>query len=195
MKKYAIRGSLGFIGFLFVVMILANVFAPPPLPPPDPHTPIRFPDGDLMSLEEVLTWDHDREQTRKETQSEEGELRFDREQIEAAAQDALRQIQEDRRFPYDLFARENMDLLDIAEYQIAQNDVPAAIALLRSIPDDHPKYARAQRYLGWDVFTRELEQPGQGLRFVNASLLKNPVEGNAWQDAYRVYLRAITPDW
>jgi hypothetical protein len=79
------------------------------------------------------------------------------------------------------------DLYALAEYNLALGHTEEALGLFRSVPAAHPNYGRAQRRIGWDLFSRGLDQPARGVPFVHASLRENPWDGNAWQDAARVY--------
>ena len=52
-------------------------------------------------------------------------------------------------------------------------------------------YGLAQRRLGWEIQTRFEGDPLAGVGSVNRSLRANPLDGNAWQDASRVYLESV----
>jgi len=69
-----------------------------------------------------------------------------------------------------------------------------AIALLLSIPEGDRAYARACRYVGWNLLTQQQQRPEQAIGLVQQSLASNPFDGNAWQDAGRVYLQALGID-
>ena len=79
------------------------------------------------------------------------------------------------------------DLYALAEYNLALGHSEEALGLFQSVPAGHPYFGRAQRRIGWDVYTKGLDQPVRGVPFVHASLRQNPWDGNAWQDAARVY--------
>ncbi|GJM23108.1 MAG: hypothetical protein DHS20C15_30230 [Planctomycetota bacterium] len=66
-----------------------------------------------------------------------------------------------------------------------------ALALLSGVDEQHPQYGRAQRYLGWDLLTKTQNRPRAGLAYMNRALGSDPTDGNNWQDAARVYLRAV----
>lgn len=83
---------------------------------------------------------------------------------------------------------------DIGMTAYRNGDFEAAREWLRRVPEDHPDYARAMRFLGFNVLARELGDPREGVRFVNASLLGNPFDGNVWQDLVRIYLRSLGLD-
>lgn len=76
----------------------------------------------------------------------------------------------------------------------SRGDVESAIALLRSVPKEHPEFARSQRFVGWDLYTCELNQPRVGMHFIRQSIREDPMSGNAWQDGYRVLGRTILPE-
>ncbi len=75
-----------------------------------------------------------------------------------------------------------------------RGDIEPSIALLRSVPKDHPEYARSQRFLGWDLYTRELKQPRVGMHFIQQSIRAEPMSGNAWQDGYRALGHTMLPE-
>ncbi len=81
---------------------------------------------------------------------------------------------------------DDRDLYRLGRQAAADGNPEQAAALLRSVPSSHPQYARAQRFLGWDLYTQQLDQPRVGLAYANQSVRSNPFDGNAWQDIYRV---------
>ncbi len=87
------------------------------------------------------------------------------------------------------------DLYRLGRHAARSGKIDQAVALLRSVPAEHPEYSRAQRFLGWDLYTEQLDRPDIGIDYVTRSLRADVFEGNAWQDAYRVYLKSITPGW
>lgn len=66
-----------------------------------------------------------------------------------------------------------------------------AMALFSAVPEDHDQYGRAQRYLGWDLLTKTHDRPRAGLAHIHRALSADPLDGNHWQDAARIYLRAV----
>ena len=70
-----------------------------------------------------------------------------------------------------------------------------AAALLEQVPPGSPVYAKAQRFLGYKVYARRMEEPRRAVRYVNASLAAAPWDGNAWQDAARVYGSVLSSIW
>ncbi len=83
------------------------------------------------------------------------------------------------------------DVYEMAEYEHWNGRPEQAIALYRSVPKDHHSYARAQRHIGWKLYTKELDDPRRGIAFVNASVKADPFDGNAWEDLVRVYAAGI----
>ena len=87
------------------------------------------------------------------------------------------------------------DVYALARYNEALGKTEEALALYRSVPVGHPQYGRTQRRIGWDYYAKELGEPARGVPFVHASLAKNPTDGNAWQDAARVYVHTLGLDF
>lgn len=169
--------------FALISVAIVNFGAPPidDLPPPDRSMVVAMPDGSDRTLGELV--DVAAATTRSEN-SEETEAPAD-----AASPEAP-----DERSPEDAapaLTPDDADLISLAEFNLASGDTEVAIALLRSVPKDHPQHGKAMRRLGWDCYTRAMDQPGLGVSYVNASLRSDPWDGNAWQDAYRVYLNDL----
>lgn len=70
-----------------------------------------------------------------------------------------------------------------------------AAALLEQVSPESPLYGRAQRLLGYEVYARGMKEPRRAVRYVNASLAADPWDGNAWQDAARVYGSVLGSVW
>jgi len=79
--------------------------------------------------------------------------------------------------------------LGISALDLGRTD--EALALLRSIPEDDPDYAAAQRHIGWKIYARTLHRPEEGVAWVNRGLARDPFEGNAWQDLCRIYMETL----
>lgn len=73
---------------------------------------------------------------------------------------------------------------------LVEGDARTALTHLRRVPKDHPEYARAMRYCGWNLLARRLHRPKDAVAYVHESLRHDPFDGNGWQDLARVYLRA-----
>jgi hypothetical protein len=84
-----------------------------------------------------------------------------------------------------------VSLCDLAEQRFWAGDRAQARALYASVPPDDPSYALAQRRLGWEFQTKLDGDPLAGVASVNRSLRADPLDGNAWQDASRVYLESL----
>ncbi len=74
--------------------------------------------------------------------------------------------------------------------RLARGNTSDALAIWRAIPPEHHDYARAQRFIGFKLYDRALGQPAKGVAYVNRSLRSDPLSGNAWQDAVRIYWAA-----
>lgn len=72
--------------------------------------------------------------------------------------------------------------------RLARGKTEEALTIWRAIPKEHHDYARAQRFIGYEIYDRTLGQPSKGVAYVNRSLWNDPLSGNAWQDAARIYL-------
>lgn len=190
-------------GLLLVVLALPLIMASRSTPPPplDPGMQIRMSDGSTSTLEEVVARAKGPAGELPPAPEDGGRIGRapgpdDPDPATAARQGVLPLLHADD-LTYEEFLRlydenENpYDLFRMAEWAQMQGRVGEAVALLRSLPQDHPRYARAMRMLGWDLYTRQLDDPGQGIWFVNKSLAEKPFEGNAWQDAYRVYWASV----
>jgi hypothetical protein len=69
-----------------------------------------------------------------------------------------------------------------------------AAALFERVPQDHPQYAMAMRFLGWEIFTKVRGESKRGVAYVNRAIWAEPLSGNAWQDLARTYLHRMS-DW
>ncbi|MHC4846637.1 MAG: tetratricopeptide repeat protein [Planctomycetota bacterium] len=192
--RHPIRWILGGLVLVPVLLVsIANGIADSPddLPPPDPSLLITMPDGRQTQLFEVLANSDlveevtglDKNGERVETKPEPAALPT--EGLPHAAIEELRSIGWEMHPPAD------GDIYGLAEFALRQGDYEQALALFRSLPKEHPRYGRAQRRIGWDVYTKGLDDPDRGLAFVNRSVREDPTEGNAWQDAFRVYAATL----
>ena len=85
------------------------------------------------------------------------------------------------------------DLYTVGTHHAWRGSYDLAIECLSRIPRSDPRWADAQRFLGLRVYARSGD-PRRGVAHVNAALAADPLEGNAWQDAARVYLRTFGID-
>ncbi len=178
---------------LLLVALGAGLAAPLP-PAPDASLPIPLPGGGTATLGELVAAppvfgaapaspaDDGRRAAEAATDPGAGEGAG--EKTEAAAETAA------SAFTW-LRSPDDRDLYRLGRELAHRGNTEQAAALLRSVPPSHPQYARAQRFLGWDLYTRELNQPRVGMAFVNQSLRANPFDGNVWQDGYRVLGKAM----
>ena len=110
--------------------------------PPSLTMSISLPDGSMAPLAEVLAMGDAQSEAGVKSLSEAVEL-----EEKADGPGRFLRSTEDRD-PYRL----GRDLADKGETR-------QAIALLRSVSKSHPEYARAQRFVGWDLYTKELDEP------------------------------------
>jgi len=196
--KHPIRWMLiGLLAVPVLIVAVANGIAESPreLLPPDPGMLITLPDGRQQPLFDVLAHSNLTSEVidREGRGAAEGMLSASSDEADEPvagldvdqASKALRTAARDRRPP------ETGDIYGLAEYALDQGDLDQALALFRSLPEEHPRYGRAQRRIGWDIYTKGLDDPNRGLAFVNRSIRDDPTEGNAWQDAIRVYAATI----
>ncbi len=169
------------------LLISLGIFLAEDIPDaPHPSMPITLPDGSSTTLGEIL---------------EEAGAQAAAPEPEAQPEAVLEQppVPEDVfEFTFDL----NRSFLESPDdrdpYRLGREfarlgQFDQAIALLRSVPAGHRQYSRARRYLGWDLYTQELDRPRIGLAFVQDSIRASPLEGNVWQDGYRTLTAAILP--
>jgi len=72
-------------------------------------------------------------------------------------------------------------------------DHETAYEFLRRVPREHPEYARAMRYCGWNVLSNRLDRPKDAVAFVHESVRTDPFDENVWEDLLRVYVRSALP--
>jgi tetratricopeptide (TPR) repeat protein len=156
-----------------------------PSPTPDPALPIDA-GGEVAPAEDV-----DLAEADEQLAAIQAELQRLLSMDDAERQaDHVRRIEE--RYEEELAAG---DLYALARYNEALGNTEQALALYRSVPEGHPSFGRTQRRIGWDFYAQELDDPAKGVSFVHASLAENPMDGNAWQDAARVYVHTLGLDF
>lgn len=204
MKKTLLWLVAGPLALLLLLVVLVNVLAlsGEAPPPPDPALVIELPGGARQPLGELLqawsapTEDADPAPTAalapSDTASRDTASRADARPAEAAfdAADLLERIERSR----EEFLRQGPppgDLFQLAEWHRAKGSHEQAAALYASVPRGHRSYARAQRRLGWDCYTRGDDEPARAVRHVHNSLAADPLDGNGWQDAARVYAATL----
>lgn len=77
------------------------------------------------------------------------------------------------------------DPLGAARAALAADDPLLAIAYLEQVAPGGRQYSRAQRMIGYEVYSNRLDRPAEGLRYTFRALRAEPSSSNAWQDAAR----------
>ncbi|MEL6904801.1 MAG: hypothetical protein AAFP22_05310, partial [Planctomycetota bacterium] len=146
-----------------LTVVAVNVAAPPMLgaPAPDPTRSIALPDGSERALGELV------DAALAELEAEPGAGAIGALTSPASPGEAAPEAAP-LRPGLPLFERDRSDLILLAEYQLELGRPADAIALLRSVPPDHPQHAKALRRLGWDCYAKAMDAPGKGVAFVNA---------------------------
>lgn len=193
--KRAVLWSLLVLVFLVVVLVgtvLVRADAAP-VAPPDPAMPIRLPDGSERPLAEVLGL------------ARSGQLGWDAPQpvplvapaptgseVTSTAPTAEATVVHAGFSPEQLAAIEaalarDDPIFRLAELARREGRLDEAATLYLSIPEDAPRYGRAQRRLAWDVLTKGQGQPRRAVAYAHAALAAEPFDANSWQDLARVY--------
>ncbi len=183
---------------LVLLVVVANVIADPAsdLPPPDPSLVITLPDGDRVPLGELVA----RSRGSRDAEPPAPAGPATGEPADAtAADDGIEVVQgEDGdtlvRFTWPPPVDPD-DVFSLGRHAMRDGRTEEALALLQSVPEDHPQYSRAQRYIGWELLTLRMDKPGLGLAYMNRALDARPLDGENWQDASRVYLRTLGVRW
>lgn len=173
-----------------LVLLLGLGVATDPPPPPSQEMVIALPDGTEATIAEILAAPPlPQLEEEKDPPSAPPARTESEEPILLEVQDLLR---DPTNFSF-LETPDDRDPYRLGRELERVGDLDHAIAMLRSVPRSHPQYARAQRYLGWDIYTQQLDQPRVGLTFVRASIHAEPGNGNAWQDGYRTLGQSVLP--
>ncbi len=186
-----------FLGVLLIFGVLAAMIvsfgnSAEPLAPVDPDMLIVMPDGSERTLSALVAQANEPTDTVVEPTelrvavAEESSSETLRAEIDAlGTREVMRRMREERaermRNP------DPNDLYELGVSRLYHGDVDQALALLRSIPESDSRYARAQRRIGWDILTKHKGQPHRGLAYVHECLRSDVTDGNAWQDAARVW--------
>lgn len=187
-RKWAFR--LGFLVLLLpsLLVMLSIGLAEAPPEPPSMDLAIALPGGHEETLGAIL-----------EEAARQGAAESEAESVAPFGpgpgdpiREVLPQVPEIGEW-WPLESAEDRDPYRLGRYLAMHGNVEGAIAVLRSVPEGHPEFARSQRFLGWDLYTQELGEPRIGLTFVNKSLRAAPFDGNAWQDSYRTLGRSFLP--
>lgn len=174
------------VGVVGTVLLRAD---PTALPAPDPALLIHLPDGSARPLAQVLEL------------AREGQPLLPP-PATAAALDGLPaapagapldpaaherlQDQQRARIVLEIGSQEGT-VFHLAEIARHAGRLDEAAALYLSVPEDDPRYGRAQRRLAWDVMTKGQGQPQRAVSYAHAALAAEPLDGNSWQDLARVY--------
>ena len=196
MKRSLLGLGLGFALLVVVLVAAVNILAAGAdgIPAPDLARPIALPDGSERSLGAILEAWQATSPAAPEllSGSESGpfvELQPSRDssgvsdgEIVELAELALRRVSvpPDGRDPFDL-----------AEWHRHSGHPGQAQALYLAIPENHPRWARAQRRVAWDCLSEAQDTPALGVSYAHKALAADPLDGNAWQDAARVYAATL----
>jgi len=197
--KHAVRNILIGGGVLLITLITAvNMIAVPmsAVLPPDPAMIIELPDGATLRLDALV-------------EAFAAEIPADLGTDPEAAAEALPDLQRLPERPEDLTSAEvrelmrslherytgarppGKDLFSLAEWNRHNGNLDQAQALYESVGEDDPKWSLARRRLAWDVYTKGHKTPARGVAYAHQSLQSDPLDGNAWQDAARVYAATL----
>jgi len=197
-KRALILVSLTLLALCAAVACLDVFSTPAELPPPDPTLAITLEDGSQVPLAELLERTRTATIPAQETPAptpapQVGDDHDGAWQKLAAARAAPpdpRVLQANReRVQAQLDQRHPLHLL--AMQREREGDLDQALALLQSIPEDHPDWAWAQRHIGWRILAQGKGDPAGGLPYVQRALRADPLDGNAWQDAARVHAATL----
>lgn len=211
--RIVVRLVLVLVLLVVVASVSVNVLAVPreEIAPPDPGTPITLPDGTIAPLSDVVARLEARRLARaSEPETSGGEAPGERDGAPAPDDaddllvpgtvidggDGMRLVYgTDRVLQVEW---DTDDVFGLAESKFndwraggGDGDPQELLALYRSVPRDHPSYARACRRIGWHLYGDELEEPERGVAYLNEALLRDPLDGNSWQDLCRGYLGTL----
>jgi hypothetical protein len=165
------------------------------LPPPDPALPVTLADGRVLPLSELL--DRLRRAPAQDAPpvplapSEEPAPLLPLEASPEAFADPHAEL---ARIRIELARRSagiHGPLVALAEEQLELGNLEQAAALYLSVRPGEQGYGFARRRLGWEVLARGRGQPELGVAHVHEALRAEPLDGNSWQDAARVYGAAL----
>jgi len=195
LKIVGIAGSLVLLGLIVAVNMIAG--GGEPMQAPDSSMLITLPSGESERLDAVLAAylapDPGTPATVGASAATAG-LEGDEEAGRDPGSDGAAELRQAR----DLLALRNESLpapdsglFSLAEWHRQGGHMEQAEALYASIPEGHPHWSRARRRLAWDVYAKGRGEAARGVPLAHESLRSDPLDGNAWQDAARVYLATV----
>jgi tetratricopeptide (TPR) repeat protein len=166
---------------------------PSDLAEPDPALPIRLPDGSHRPLAEVLAlargggidWDAPRPEPLVAPDHTGANAAITAPTLDATLVHAG--FSSERIAAIEAALARESPVFRLAEIARQDGRLDEAAALYLSVPEDDPRYGRAQRRLAWDVLTKGQGQPRRAVAHAHAALAAEPFDGNSWQDFARVY--------
>jgi hypothetical protein len=183
-----------------VLVVVANLLVDPAgtLSPPDPSLLITLPDGRHERLDELLERSAadlgQEESDEPEHDPPDGVAAVSEEPTVVEVDLDAIDIQQFLELSFEL-APDETDVFRLGRHAMRAGRVDEALALLQSVPEDHDQYGTAQRFIGWELLTKQMDRPALGLAYMNRALDAGPLEGENWQDASRVYLRTLGIRW
>jgi hypothetical protein len=93
--------------------------------------------------------------------------------------------------PAHLVLPRGADAWDAGRKAHDAGELEEAVAYWKQVSEDHPEYARSLRYIGWEVYAGERDEPRKALPYVHRCVLEAPFDGNTWQDLARTYAAVL----
>ncbi|RKY21260.1 MAG: hypothetical protein DRQ55_04970 [Planctomycetota bacterium] len=189
-------------GTLLVLIVVVNALAvsAEELLPPDPAMLVQLPDGSERSLGELIApWqDGDTLPEPPPAPRADGDAglldtldRNERGGLTEQELDALAAVQVQELLERARQPPTGDDPFDLAEWHRREGRLDQARALYLALPEQHPHWGQARRRVAWDCFAVAQGEPARGVPYAHEALLDNPFDGNAWQDAVRVYAATL----
>ena len=72
-------------------------------------------------------------------------------------------------------------------------EFPKAWTLLAQVPRTHPEFAKAYRFVGYNIFVREWDRPLEGIPYLDKAFQAAPSDRKVLEDITRAYQRAGLP--
>jgi hypothetical protein len=180
MRRTLLLAFLTLLVLVFCTTLLVEVRSvDEPLPAPDLAMPIHQPDGTLLPLAEVIA----RANAPRPAEAPPVLLAPD---TPAAFADTVRSPEALERLIQQQLEREPT-VFRLAELARHEGRLDEALALYQSVPEDDDSWGRAQRRIAWDILTKGKGDPRRGVAYAQAALRADPLTGNTWHDAARVY--------